>query len=88
MTKKRESDIDWSLTTWKGSRLQQHREFLALPFSRKLELIEQMAEFASQIHAAQKTGEPSPAVREPLARYPSKDRPESRPVSPPDDATK
>jgi hypothetical protein len=42
MTSDEESKIDWSLTTWKGSRLQQHREFLALPFRRKLELIEEM----------------------------------------------
>ncbi len=42
MTSDEESTIDWNLTTWKGSRLQQHREFLALPFRRKLELIEEM----------------------------------------------
>jgi hypothetical protein len=42
MTSDEESKIDWSLTTWKGSRLQQHREFLALPFRRKLEVIEEM----------------------------------------------
>jgi hypothetical protein len=39
-----EEQIDWSLTTWKGSRLRQHREYLALPFRRKLELIEEMCE--------------------------------------------
>jgi hypothetical protein len=44
MTIEEESKIDWSLTTWKGSRLQQHREFLALPFRRKLEVIEEMAD--------------------------------------------
>jgi hypothetical protein len=88
MTKKREPDMDWGLTTWKGSRLQQHREFLALPFSRKLELVEQMAEFASQIRAAQKTTQPSLAVRESPTRYPSHDEPESGPVLPPDDAAK
>jgi hypothetical protein len=42
MTAQEESEIDWSLTTWKGSRLQQHREFLALPFRRKLEVIEEL----------------------------------------------
>jgi len=42
MTSEEESKIDWSLTTWKGSRIQQHREFLALPFRRKLEVIEEM----------------------------------------------
>jgi hypothetical protein len=42
MTGKSEDEIDWSVTTWKGSRLQQHRAFHALPFARKLELIEEM----------------------------------------------
>lgn len=36
--------VDWSLTTWKGSRLEQHRAFLALPFRRKLELVEEMCD--------------------------------------------
>jgi hypothetical protein len=39
-----DDQIDWSLTTWKGSRLRQHREYLTLPFRRKLELIEEMCE--------------------------------------------
>jgi hypothetical protein len=43
MTAKPNDRIDWSLTTWKGSRLKQHREFYALSFARKLELIEDMA---------------------------------------------
>jgi hypothetical protein len=37
-------DVDWSLTTWKGSRLQQHREFHALPFARKLEIMDDLRE--------------------------------------------
>ena len=47
MTGKPDDPIDWSLTTWKGSRLQQHQEFHALSFARKLELIEQMSETAA-----------------------------------------
>lgn len=35
-------EIDWSLCTWKGSRRKQHQEFHAIPFSRKLEIIEEM----------------------------------------------
>jgi len=46
MTAKEESDINWGLTTWKGSRLQQHREFYALPFRRKLEVIEELDDMA------------------------------------------
>jgi hypothetical protein len=42
------NEIDWSLTTWKGSRLQQHREFYALPFRRKLEIAEELADLARE----------------------------------------
>lgn len=42
MTKPTEKEIDWSLCTWKGARRKQHQEFHALPFSRKLEIIEEM----------------------------------------------
>jgi len=44
MTTKPDDSFDWSLTTWKGSRLQQHRAFQSLPFARKLEIVEQMAD--------------------------------------------
>lgn len=63
MTGKPDDSIDWSLTTWKGSRLQQHQEFHALPFARKLELIEQMSETAS-FFSPSPTPDPAPAVRE------------------------
>jgi hypothetical protein len=43
MTAQPEDPVDWNLATWKGSRLQQHRAFHALPFARKLELIEEMS---------------------------------------------
>ena len=54
MTGKEEPDIDWSLTTWKGSRLQQHREFHALPFRRKLEVIEELDDLARQFQEHRK----------------------------------
>ena len=44
MTKPSEPEIDWSMGTWKGSRRKQHEEFHAIPFSRKMEIIEQMNE--------------------------------------------
>jgi len=47
MTARPDGGIDWSLTTWKGSRRQQHRQFYALPFARKLELIQEMAATAA-----------------------------------------
>jgi len=46
MTTTSNPEIDWSLTTWKGSRRKQHEEFRAIPFSRKLEIIEEMNRFA------------------------------------------
>lgn len=42
MTTPSDPDFDWSLTTWKGSRRKQHQDFHAIPFSRKLEIIEEM----------------------------------------------
>ncbi|MGH2570884.1 MAG: hypothetical protein ACRDGR_06640 [bacterium] len=36
--------IDWSVTTWEGNRRRQHREFQALSFREKMEVIEQMGE--------------------------------------------
>jgi hypothetical protein len=44
MIEKKTSDIDWSQMTWKGSRLLQHREHLALPFRRKIELNEELCD--------------------------------------------
>ena len=46
MTAPSDPDIDWSLTTWKGSRRKQHEEFHAIPFSQKLEIIEEMNQHA------------------------------------------
>ena len=46
MTSNDDPKIDWNLTTWKGSRLQQHREFDALPFRRKLENVEELSALA------------------------------------------
>ena len=38
--------VDWSLCTWKGSRREQHQTYLALPFRRKLELLEELCDHA------------------------------------------
>lgn len=51
---KEEPEIDWSLTTWKGSRRAQHRARLALPFRRKIELIEEMCDQARSIIEARR----------------------------------
>jgi hypothetical protein len=46
MTPEEEAKIDWSLCTWKGSRRSQHQDFYSLSFRRKMEVIEEMNEFA------------------------------------------
>ncbi|MFI5309703.1 MAG: hypothetical protein ACHQQ3_00605 [Gemmatimonadales bacterium] len=35
---------DWTLVTWEGNRLRQHREFQALTFRQKLQVIENLGE--------------------------------------------
>lgn len=59
----KDKEIDWSLGTWKGSRRRQHEEFQALPFSRKLEIIEGMNAFVENRRHAPQAGK-SAVVRE------------------------
>jgi hypothetical protein len=54
MTAEEKAKVDWSLTTWKGSRLQQHREFHALTFRRKLEIIEELGDLAREFQQQRK----------------------------------
>jgi hypothetical protein len=35
---------DWTLATWEGNRLRQHREFQALTFREKLRVVESLGE--------------------------------------------
>lgn len=51
MTTPIDPEIDWSLCTWKGSRRKQHQQFQAIPFSRKLEIIEEMNNSVRQLRA-------------------------------------
>ncbi len=51
-----DKEIDWSLCTWKGSRRRQHEDFHALPFRRKLEIIEEMNAFVVSRQKAPHTG--------------------------------
>lgn len=51
----KDKEIDWNLCTWKGSRRRQHEEFHALPFSRKLEIIEGMNAFVESRQNAPQT---------------------------------
>ena len=47
-------EIDWSATSWKGSRKAQHEAYLALPFRRKLEIIEALCDEARAVMSQRK----------------------------------
>lgn len=47
-------DIDWSLTTFEGLRRKHQQDFAALPFARKLEIIEEMNEVAEMFDEARR----------------------------------
>lgn len=65
MTGNDDNKIDWSLTTWKGNRLRQHREFQSLPFRRKLEVIEELGDLAQRFqNAAENSPDRAAFVRE------------------------
>ena len=48
MTPEEEAAVDWSLCTWEGSRRQQHEEFRALSFQRKMEIVEDLSRFQKE----------------------------------------
>jgi hypothetical protein len=73
MTEPPDDPIDWSVTTWKGSRLQQHRAFYDLSFARKLELIDEMCRMADAFRPRSKSttqavNEDPPAENQPTGR--------------------
>ena len=74
MTEKSEPEINWELTTWKGSRLQQHREFYALPFARKLEIIEEMCEASRHFGKSAPLAQSHSSLNEPSVPRNSSDR--------------
>ena len=41
--------VDWSLTTWEGSRLEQMRRWAALPLERIILAIEEMEEVSNRL---------------------------------------
>jgi hypothetical protein len=57
-------EVDWSVTTFDGLRLQQMREFAALPFREKLLAVEELNELAERLQRGMKAAEqrgPRPA---------------------------
>ncbi len=79
--------IDWSLTTWEGSRREQLRRWVALPLEQMIEAIEDMDEVAEHFRqmreteklSAGRSAQPAspaseaPAVRQTPPRYDSTD---------------
>jgi hypothetical protein len=60
--------IDWSLTTWEGSRREQLRRWAALPLDRVIAALEEMAQLAEQLGAGpQPLGGAPSVVRDPGA---------------------
>ena len=45
-------EIDWSETTWEGSRRRQHKEWLALSFRDKVKALEEMEALAAKLAQA------------------------------------
>ncbi len=81
----KQDDIDWSLTTWEGSRRAQLRHALTLTLRERLEAAEGMADIARRFEEMRERGEftiarpdrpepraeSAPAAREPARRYDS-----------------
>jgi hypothetical protein len=55
--------VDWSIVTFEGNRLAQHRAFLRLSFAEKLQALEDMAEVVKEFW-----GRPANEVRGGLKR--------------------
>ena len=54
-------DIDWSLTTWEGSRREQLRHALSFTLRERLQAVEDMAEVAQRFKEMRETGKSSVA---------------------------
>ena len=79
--------IDWSLTTWEGSRREQLRRWRMLTLRERLQNLEDMAELVEHFRQMRETGKFSaarpaqlvpaaseaPAVHQTLPRYDSRD---------------
>ena len=80
-----EDGIDWSLTTWEGSRREQLRRWAALPLERIVLAIEEMADLARRFEEMRARGEFRSASAEATPAQPAQSAHEP---SPPYDADK
>ena len=84
MSEKRD-DIDWSVTTWEGSRSAQLRRALTLTLRERLEAAEGLADVARRLQEMRARGEFKSA---PAEAAPTQAAPGAREPSPPYDADK
>jgi hypothetical protein len=54
MSQKIENEIDWSLTTWEGSRREQTRRWLELSWDEIIAAQEEMAEIAATMNFSER----------------------------------
>jgi hypothetical protein len=57
-----DKDIDWSLTSWEGSRRAQLRRWLALTVRERLQAIEEMVEMSARIAGSLRPSERNAAT--------------------------
>jgi len=62
-----DNDIDWSLTSWEGSRRAQLRRWLTLTVRERLQAIEGMAEVAARIAGSPRLSERNAATDTPAS---------------------
>lgn len=62
-------DIDWSLTTWEGSRREQLRRWSELPLERIIAAIEEMDDISRHLAEAGKQTQQPSSVAEPETGY-------------------
>jgi len=55
-----QSEINWELTTWEGSRREQLRRWCALTIRERLQAVDDMGELARRIQAMPKKDGPHP----------------------------
>lgn len=60
-------DIDWSLTTWEGTRREQLRRAAALTLRERMQSLEDMAEVAERFRRMRETAQSRPTPAAPAA---------------------
>jgi hypothetical protein len=64
-----EEGIDWSLTTWEGSRREQLRRWAELPLERAILALEEMETLSRQLQGTASTPSTNAGVGDPMASH-------------------